>query len=126
MSSPDFSSTAYAPDRLLAGHFPVMTRNVTLTDLGGVGALTRGTVLGLVTASGKYGISDAVAVDGSQVPRAILVQDSDPSGGDIVVPIYETGEFNQDSLVYGNGHTATSVREDLRAVSIFLRQPISA
>ncbi|MFQ5472677.1 MAG: head decoration protein [Dehalococcoidia bacterium] len=125
MSSPSFGSTPYSPDRLLAGDFPIVTREVTLNNVGGA-ALTRGAVLGKVTADGKYGLSLSAAVDGSQVARAILAKDADPTGGDVTATIYEAGEFNEDQLNFGTGHTAATVREDLRAVSLFLKSPVSA
>ena len=125
MTEPSFSSEAYNPDRLIGGDQKLITRDITLTDISTTGALTRGTVLGMITASGKYGISLTASVDGSQTPRAILVKDADPSGGDITASIYDEGEFNQDTLVYGTGHDADSVREDLRAVGIHLKDPVS-
>lgn len=38
--------------------------------------LTVGAVLGKVTATGKYKLSTSAAVDGSQVPAAVLIADS--------------------------------------------------
>jgi hypothetical protein len=125
MTTPSFSSETYNPDRLIGGDQKLITRDITLTDIGTTGALTRGTVLGKVTADGKYGISLTASADGSQTPRAILVKDADPGGGDVTASIYDEGEFNQDTLVYGTGHDADSVREDLRAVSIHLKEPVS-
>ncbi len=124
MSDPSFTSESYNPDRVIGGDKKLITRDVTLTDISSTGALVRGTVLGKVTADGKYGISLAASVDGSQMPRAILVKDADPSGGDVIASIYDEGEFNEDRLTYGTGHTADSVREDLRAVGIHLKEPV--
>lgn len=124
MSDPSFSSETFNPDRLIGGDKKLVTRDVTLTDLGSTGALVRGTVLGMISADGRYGISLAAAVDGSEVPRAILVKAADPSGGDVLASIYEEGEFNEDRLTYGTGHTADSVREPLRAVGIHLKSPV--
>ena len=125
MSDPSFSSETYDPDRLIGGHKPLITRDVTLTDIGSTGALVRGTVLGMVTANGKYGISLAASVDGSEVARAILVKAADPGDGDVIASVYDEGEFNEDRLTYGTGHDADSVREDLRAVGIHLTSPVS-
>ena len=116
-----FGTVDYAPDRLIAGDFPLDTREVTLTDLGGTGALVRGTVLGVITASGLYGISLTAAVDGSQTPRAILVADADPSGGDVSASIYQAGQFDEGELTFGAAHDVDTVREPLRAVSIFTK-----
>ncbi|MFQ5507079.1 MAG: head decoration protein [Planctomycetota bacterium] len=125
MADPSFTQANSTVDRLIGGDKKLVTREVTLTDLA-AGALTRGTVLGMITASGKYAISKSAAVDGSQTARAILAKDADPSGGDVTAVIYDEGEFNEDRLTLGTGHTAASVREDLRAVGIHLKKPVAA
>lgn len=45
-----------------------------------------GTVLGKITASGKYIVSIQTAVDGSQTPAAIVIGDSFGNANDFVVP----------------------------------------
>ncbi len=127
MSEPLFQSTSFpiAGFELVGGGVPVVTRDVTLTNLGGTGPLVRGTVLGMVTASGKYGISLVAGVDGSQIPRAVLAHDADPTGGDVAASIYEAGEFNQRAMTFGTGHDADTVREPLREVSIFVRDSVA-
>lgn len=45
-----------------------------------------GTVLGKVTATGKYIVSKQAAVDGSQVPAAIYIGDTFGAVNDLVVP----------------------------------------
>lgn len=126
MSDLLYTSDAYVPDRLIAGELKLVTRDVVLTDLGSTGALVRGTVLGMIAADGRYGIALSAAVDGSEVARAILVKDADPSGGDVPASIYEMGQFNEARLTIGAGHTADSIREDLRAVAIYLKSPVAA
>lgn len=110
------------PDNLLAGDYPRATKVVTLTG----GAYTRGTVLGRITASDKYNKSLSAAGDGSQVPKAILAADTDASGGDVLGPIYFTGEFNEDALVLGAGHSVASIRDGLRQIGIFLKKIVPA
>ena len=46
------------------------------------GSLQPGTILGKITASGKYAVHDPVAVDGTQTAAAILWDSVDASGGD--------------------------------------------
>lgn len=46
-------------------------------------ALTIGAVLGKITASGKYILSDPTAEDGSEDPVAVLIEDADASDGDV-------------------------------------------
>jgi len=108
----------YDPNGLLAGEDQV-TRPI--TNLSGGAPVLRGTVLGKVTATGSYVPSLAAAVDGSQVARAILVNDADATGGAVAAQIYDAGSFNEGKLILGAGHTLASVREDLRSVGIHLK-----
>ena len=120
---------AYTPDRLFAGEFPRADRKVTI--LSGQN-ITRGALLGRISASGKYILSLAGASDGSEVPDAILAEDVDASGGDKDGLIYQTGAFNEAAVTFGadgtGSHDADNTRQGLRDKSIFLRktQPAAA
>lgn len=72
---------------------------------------------------GKYLKSVAAATDGSQVPDAILAHDCDASLADKATVAYIAGDFNEEAVTYGAGHTAASVREGLRLKSIYLITP---
>lgn len=64
--------------------------------------LRSGTVMGRVTATGKFKAYSSVAVDGSQIPLGFLVQDNvDPAtvGRDLGASLYITGWFMKDQLV---------------------------
>ena len=113
----------FTPDRLKAGDYPMATGAVTLA-LGQ--NLVRGAVLGKITSSGKYVLSASAAGDGSEVPEAILLQDTDASAADQSAPVALTGEFNQDALTFGTGHTAASTKAGLRDKSIFLKEAVPA
>lgn len=106
------------PDNLQAGEFPVVTRKRTIAS--GAGVLIRGTVLGRITASGKFVKSLSAAVDGSQTPREILLQDVDATAADKEAITALTGEFNVAALTIGAGHTAASIRDGLQDLSIFI------
>ena len=111
------------PDRLIGGAFPMATDSVTL--ISGQD-LARGALLGKITASGKYTLSLSGASDGSETPEAILLDAVDASAGDKAAPIALTGQFNEDSVVYGTGHSKASVKAGLRDKGIFLVTPQSA
>lgn len=115
----------FAPDRLFAGEYPRVDRKVTIADSV---ALTRGAVLGRVTADGKYLLVDDTAVDGSEVADAILAEDADANGQDAEALVYLTGEFNEDALTFGGDDTADDHRQSLRERGIFLKktQPAAA
>jgi hypothetical protein len=122
--TPGVNAQAYIPDQLIAGDLKRVTDSVTIVSSA---ALTRGAVLGIVTASGKYKLAASAAGDGSQTPVAILAQDTDASGGDVVgAPIYLMGEFNANALSLGVGTTLAAAKTALRAVGIFIKTPVGA
>lgn len=108
----------FAPDKLLVGG-KYRSKKVTIDT----GVLTRGTLLGKITASGKYIKSASAAGDGSQTPDAILAEDVDATAADKEAMVYYTGDFDETAVTFGTGHTAASVREGLRAKGIHLITP---
>ena len=123
MTNPSFTSTTFTPDRLLAGAFPTVTESITLAT-GQV--LTRGALLGKVTGSGEYVLSLAAAADGSQTPVAVLADDADTTLGAATGAAYLSGEFNDNAITFGTGHTAASVKDALRDLNIYLKTPVVA
>lgn len=115
-----FVNATYTPDNLIAGSFPQTSKPVTLAATAG--ALPRGAVLGRVTATGKYVLSTAAASDGSQDPDCILCEAVDGGGQEVTAAAFEAGEFNQDAITLGDGHTVESVRKTLRDLNIYLRK----
>lgn len=79
-----------------------------------------------VAAVDKYILSLAAATDGSQEPDLILAEATDASGGDKVTIAYERGDFDENSVVLGTGHTAASIREGLRKKGINLVPAVTA
>jgi hypothetical protein len=112
-----FASSAFTPDKLIAGPMPLAERKITL--ISGQN-LPRGAVLGKITASGKYTLSLSASGDGSQTPDLILAAACDASGGDKEAIAYSRGDFNEAALTIGTAHTADSIREGLRGKGINL------
>lgn len=113
----------YAPPNLFAGDYPRIER------MGVIAAgadLSAGTVLGRITASGKYVLSDDGAVDGSQTPVAILGEDAAATAADADALIYLAGEFNETALTFGGAHTADNTRDGLRDLNIYLKKNTGA
>jgi hypothetical protein len=106
---------AFVPDNLINGEFPALQRKGTL--LSGQN-LTRGTVLGKITASGKLVKSLAASEDGSEDIFAVLALDCDASAGDMDCQYYISGEFTTARLTFGAGHTAAATRAAARALSM--------
>lgn len=108
-----FESAVYTPDALVAGNAHLLvSRRITLASGQN---LTRGAVLGQITASGKYVLSLSAAADGSEIPDLILAEDTDATAGDKATIAYERGDFNTHGLTLGAGHTVASIHEGLRA-----------
>lgn len=124
MADPSFSSTPYTPDRLIAGSFPLLTEEVTLTDNQGQGAIARGSILGVV--AGVFAKVHQTGSYAAATARAILAKDADPSGGDVQALVYLVGEFNEDELSAGGTVTVEQCRTSLRDYGIVLRNPVSA
>ncbi len=117
---PGFNNAAgsYSPDTLLAGDNPAaVTESITLDT----GNLSRGALLGRITATGKYVLSLAAAGDGSEVPRAVLAEDCDATSADQSTVAYLTGAFNANAMTFGTDHTAASTKDGLRDLGIFLK-----
>jgi hypothetical protein len=113
------SQGEYKPHNLLAGEYPRIERLVTIA----AGAdLAKGTVLGRITANGKFKLSASASSDGSQTPDAILAEKANAASADAQAIVYFSGEFNENALTLGAGHTLDSIRIALRAKSIFLRK----
>lgn len=110
----------YTPDRL----FDRDTETRVRTIANGAGVLPRGTLLGKITASGKYLKSLSAAVDGSEVPDAILLEAVDASAADVNAAVAIAGKFNSAAITYGAGHTAAEVEDVLRTKDIYLETVI--
>ena len=116
----------YTPDGLIAGNAALLVA-VPITLAAGP-ALPRGAVLGKVTLSGHYVLSEAtdtaeppVAIeDGSQVPDLILVEDAPASLTPRPALGYRRGDFQAAQITLGATHDPAVVRETLRAKGIFL------
>ncbi len=122
--TPGETTYSFNFDKLIAGDFPLITDTVTLTG----GALfKRGTLLGKITASGKFTVATSAATDGSQTPVRVLADHSDTTGSDVTAGVYRTGEFNANSIVIGTGIVLNQAAIDaLAAMSIFIKPAISA
>lgn len=89
------------------------------------GALQAGTVLGKITASGKYVILAPAAEDGSEDAAAILWSHADASTADAaVVVIARDAEVKADALIWPAGITEpqkTAAIAQLNTLGIVLR-----
>ncbi|MGE8455636.1 head decoration protein [Pseudomonas sp. ESBL2] len=108
----------YLPRELSAGDFPIVM------DAGVIAAgqvLSRGAVLGQVTASGEYLLCKVASEDGSQSPVAILDQDVDTTDGAKSAPLRLTGQVLGSQLALGEGLTLAAAKAALRPLCLFIR-----
>lgn len=97
-----------------------------VTIVSGAGALLAGTVLGKITASGKYKPYDDDAADGTQTAVAILYADVDATSADVkATVIARNAEVWQERLVWGAAVTTagekTNAYADLATLGIIVR-----
>jgi hypothetical protein len=110
----------YSPDKLFDRD--TITRKGVVAS--GAGALPRGSLLGKVTATGKYVLSLAAAADGSQVPDAILLESVDATAADAEGAIAVAGRFAIQGVNFGAGHTAAEADAALRSKDIYLENVV--
>lgn len=114
---------SFTPDRLLTSTKDLRTRRVTMAAGQN---LPRGAVLGQITIGGNYALSESGATDGSQVPRYILAEACNATAAATECLVYETGDFNEQAVTLGAGHTIASIREGLRTLGIFFSRILPA
>ena len=82
--------------------------------------LLRGSVLGQIADGGKFVLSTAAAEDGSQIPSAVLAENTDATEGDATGLAYTRGDFIIPAMILGAGHTIDTITEALRGNGISL------
>ena len=120
--APGMKSSLFLPDQLIAGTLQLVTDSGIITG----GTYKRGTVLGMVTASGKYKLSVKTATDGSETPVAILVDNVNASTADQNGGLYLMGEFNQNYIIFDDSWTIPALKTALRPLPIFLKDSTQA
>lgn len=122
---PGVQHDTFIPDQLLSGPLQVVSDTITVLTAS-TALYKRGTVLGVVTASGKYTLSVATATDGSQVPKAILADDVNATVADVLAGVYLMAEVNQNRITFDPSWTLSTLKTALRPFGIFLRDSVQA
>ncbi|MDO6355288.1 head decoration protein [Caloramator sp. CAR-1] len=115
-------------DNLIADSIvPVLVKGITLEK--GQGVLKRGTVLGIVTATGLAKVVDSSKTDGTENADCILADDVDTGDGsattDFPAQAYISGCFNRNALIFGGTDTVEKHETRLRELGIFLKDNIA-
>lgn len=98
---------------------PFVTKSVVLKQAQGV--LRRGTVLGIVTATGEAVAVDSTKTDGSEKADCILADTIDTTDGAVTYVAYASGRFNRKALTLGGADTAEDHEQRLRELGIYLK-----
>lgn len=98
---------------------PFVTKSVKLKQ--GQGVLQRGTVLGIVTATGEAVVVDSASTDGSQEADCILADTIDTTDGAVGYVAYASGRFNRKALIVGGADSAEDHESRLRELGIYLK-----
>ncbi|MBI5646686.1 MAG: head decoration protein [Ignavibacteriae bacterium] len=106
------TESTLAGSNLLGGDHPTVTLPITLVSGQN---LTAGTVLGRITATGKFTAYDNTAVDGSGTAVCILGEDCDASGGDEKTFAYWHGEFLESALTGWDANAALDLEKAIWA-----------
>lgn len=115
------SEGSFTPDNLIVEN----ERAEKLTIASGAGVLPRGTVIGKITASGKYLKSLSAASDGSQTPDAVLLNDVDATSADVDASVLLAGTVNGPALTIGTGHTLATVKAAFRTRDLYVNSPVA-
>ena len=123
---PQAQNNVYSPDQLIAGSFPIVTGNGTIpANLNYI----RGTVLGQQTSGGAFIESVKTASDGSQVPVAILAEDTNTTAtgtnAATNAPLYLAGEFDINYMVFDASWTAATLTPALKTANIYVKTPLN-
>lgn len=97
----------------------------TVTIVAGSGIVRAGTVLGKITASGKYAPSPDTGATGEQVATAINIYEVDATADVTVAAVMRSAEVNGNTLTYAasvnDGTKKAAKATQLAAVGIIVR-----
>ena len=120
------TETVHATEFLRSEGCGTISRDV-VTIVSGAGVVLAGTVLGKITASGKYTPSPDTGADGSQVAKAVLYRTVDATSADVTgaVIVSRHAEVSAGDLTYHSSVSDATKRAakatQLAAVSIVVR-----
>ena len=101
---------------------------IAFTFTAATNAMVSGDEIVVVAASGAastWGVSKASHTDGTQVPRGILADIVDPTSGPVTAPVYITGEFNANAVIFDASWTLAELT-GLMPGGIYLKTPVTA
>lgn len=93
-----------------------------VTIASGAGVLESGTVLGKITASGKFKPAVDASTDGSEIAAAVLAHRVDATSADAqAVIVARAAQVKKPELIYADGATEADMDAGLTAAGIVVR-----
>lgn len=114
-------AVAYENLIVAGGRFTHDGGDIEIVTVPATSTVVKGTVMGVIDASGKYVTSLLASSDGSEVAKAILAEDvvnTTASPIDVKAVIWKKGTFNSLGVTFGTGQTLANTKNDLHNVSI--------
>lgn len=121
-------AVAYENLLVAGGRFSNDGGDIETVTVGANSTIAKGTVMGKITASGKYIASLNAASNGSQIAVAVLAEDAvnaTGSSADVKVVMFKKGTFNSLGVTFGTGQTLANTKDDLHKVSIEITQGVA-
>jgi hypothetical protein len=128
-STASFSVTSPSGDALPAGAIGTAYKNAELNftiTTGGTPTTGDEFIIQAVPGSQVYKLCVASATDGSEIPAAILVDTTDPTGGNVMGGVYLMGQFNANALVFDPSLTLAGIKSAFLGRGIFIKTSVSA
>jgi hypothetical protein len=73
------------------------------------------TILGVITATGKYGVYDSGESDGTQIPKAVSMSKVDAAGaGDHVIQVILVGDIREENLIIQGGNPGENITKAIK------------
>jgi len=105
-------------DNLFGEDYPVKRGAVEITESQ---TLSRGAVLGIITASGEAKLLDVASVDGSEDFHSILLEDVTTGAGETqLAPVALSGSFQSQALSMGGATTIADIKDAARALNCYI------
>jgi hypothetical protein len=127
LSDPDGNQIATFEIGLVGGTATTVSEQIKFAIKDGSTPFVAGDGFDIVIAAGSGYLQavDSSAVDGSESPYAVLIEDLQISAAVQPCAIALCGEFNENALVFGGSDTISTHRDALRKLAIYAKSAIA-
>ena len=113
--------TTYEANNFIADTLPpAISSGITIKK--GQGILAKGTVLGEVSATKLFAMTDKASADGSEKASVVLAEEVDTNQTeDVKAAAYKSGCFFVSALTFGGASTISDHANELRDLNIYVK-----